>query len=201
MPPVVSAEEWQQARDALLRAEKEHTHATDVLAAQRRRMPMIRFDGKYTFEGPDGSRSLLDLFDGARQLVVYQFMDLGPDRVCPGCTNFTNNVRNLESLNTMDISFVIVSTMPLTQIESIKDKNGWTMPFFSCHGTTFSDDSEVGPAFRLTAFLRDGDQVYRTYSTTSRGVDHLLFDNQIADLTPYGRQESWEDSPPGWPQA
>jgi predicted dithiol-disulfide oxidoreductase (DUF899 family) len=90
--------------------------------------------------------------------------------------------------------------MPLTQIESYKRKMGWTLPFVSSRGTTFADDTGAGGLFQLTVLLRDGDRVYRTYSTTSRGVDRLLFVNNILDLTPYGRQEDWEDSPAGWPQ-
>ncbi|MDX6307056.1 MAG: hypothetical protein QOI06_102 [Nocardioidaceae bacterium] len=200
MPPVVSAEEWQQARDELLEAEKELTHASDALAARRRRMSMVRFEADYVFEGPTGSLSLLDLFDGRRQLVVYQFMDLGPDDFCPGCTNFTNSVSNLAGVNDGDITFVNVSNMPLAQIEAYKQRMGWSVPFVSSRGTSFSDDCGVGGGFGLSVFLRDGDEVYRTYFTTSRGVDHLLFDHNIMDLTPYGRQQDWEDSPPGWPQ-
>src|SRR6476661_9409121 len=98
-PEVVSADEWQRARDELLQAEKELTHATDAMAARRRRLPMVRFAGDYIFEGTTGSLTLLDLFDGRTQLVVYQFMDLGPDDFCPGCTNFTNNVTNLAMIN------------------------------------------------------------------------------------------------------
>ena len=91
-PKIVSAKEWQQARDELLRAEKNATRAQDALASQRRRLPMVKFGNAYTFDTPDGTKTLLDLFDGRDQLVVYQFMDLGPDHYCPGCTNFTNNV-------------------------------------------------------------------------------------------------------------
>lgn len=199
-PAVVTAEEWQQERDELLKAEKEHTRASDALAARRRRLPMVRFDRDYVFEGPDGDLSLLDLFDGRGQLVVYQFMDLGPDAYCPGCTNFTNNVTNLASVNARGITFVNVSNMPLRQIEAYKQRMGWSVPFVTSHGSTFSDDCGAGGGFGLSVFLRDGDEVYRTYFTTSRGVDHLLFDDNIFDLTPFGRQEEWEDSPAGWPQ-
>ena len=199
-PEVVSADEWQRARDELLQAEKELTHATDAMAARRRRLPMVRFDGDYVFEGTTGSLTLLDLFDGRTQLVVYQFMDLGPDRFCPGCTNFTNNVTNLGAINAGDITFVNVSNMPLSQIVAYQAQMGWSVPFVSSHGSTFSHDCGVGGGFGLSVFLRDGDEVYRTYFTNGRGVDHLLFDAKIMDLTPYGRQEAWEDSPPGWPQ-
>jgi predicted dithiol-disulfide oxidoreductase (DUF899 family) len=98
------------------------------------------------------------------------------------------------------VTWVTVSNMPLAQIEAYKAQRGWTLPFYSSHGTTFAKDCGAGGGFMLTAFLRDGDQVYRTYNTTSRGVDRLLFVHSILDLTVFGRQEDWEDSPPGWPQ-
>jgi predicted dithiol-disulfide oxidoreductase (DUF899 family) len=201
-PQIVSPEEWQQARDELLTAEKEITRAEDALAARRRRLPMVRFENSYTFDSPTGPKSLLDLFEGRDQLVIYQFMDRGPDHYCPGCTNFTNNVPigALPALAELDVSWATVSNMPLAQIEAYKAEKGWTLPFVSSHGTSFSDDCDAGGGFMLTVFLRDGDDIYRTYNTTYRGVDRLLFSHSIADLTPYGRQEDWEDSPAGWPQ-
>jgi predicted dithiol-disulfide oxidoreductase (DUF899 family) len=199
-PPVVSATEWQQARDELLKAEKDATHALDALAAKRRRLPMVRFDKPYAFRSDEGTRSLLDLFDGRQQLVVYQFMDNGPDDYCPGCTAYTNNVVNLTSLHHRGVSYTHVSNMPLPQIRSYQERMGWTVPFVSSRGTSFADDCGAGEAFGLSVFLRDGDEVYQTYFTTARGVDRLRFDFNILDLTPYGRQEEWEDSPPGWPQ-
>jgi predicted dithiol-disulfide oxidoreductase (DUF899 family) len=199
-PKVVSAAEWQQARDELLKAEKEATRALDAIAARRRRLSMVEFDSGYAFDTPDGTKSLLDLFDGRDQLVVYQFMDNGPDDYCPGCTAFTNNVVNLAGLAESGVSWVTVSNMPLAQIQAYKARMGWTMPFVSSRGTSFADDCGAGGGFMLSVFLRDGTEVYRTYSTTARGVDRLLFVNNILDLTAYGRQEDWEDSPPGWPQ-
>jgi predicted dithiol-disulfide oxidoreductase (DUF899 family) len=127
-------------------------------------------------------------------------MDNGPDAFCPGCTHFTQNVVNLSGLADNDMSWSTVSNMPLEQIESYKTKMGWTMPFVSSRGTTFADDCGAGAGFMLSVFLRNDAAVYRTYSTTARGVDRLLFVNNILDLAPYGRQEDWEDSPPGWPQ-
>jgi len=201
IPQIVSAEEWQQARDDLLKAEKDATRALDALAARRRRLPMVRFDAaKYVFDTPEGSKTLLDLFDGRGQLVVYQFMDDGPDKFCPGCTHFTNSVTDLANLADYGVSWVTVSNIPLAQIESYKTKMGWTMPFVSSRGTTFARDTGANDLFMLNVFLRDGEQVYRTYGTTARGVDRLLFVNNILDITPYGRQENWEDSPLGWPQ-
>jgi len=200
IPEIVSAGQWQQDRDELLKAEKEATRALDALAARRRRLPMARFDSnRYVFSTPAGPKTLLDLFAGRRQLAVYQFMDNGPDDFCQGCTHFTNNVVGLATLADCGVSWATVSNMPLAQIEAYKARMGWTMPFVSSHGTTFAQDCGAS-YFMLSVFLRDGEDVYRTYSTTARGVDRLLFVNNILDLTPYGRQEDWEDSPPGWPQ-
>jgi predicted dithiol-disulfide oxidoreductase (DUF899 family) len=199
-PKVVSAEEWQQSRDELLKAEKEATRTLDALAARRRRLPMVEFDSGYTFGTPEGPKTLLDLFDGRNQLVVYQFMDNGPDDYCPGCTRLTNNIPDITELAEYGVSWVTVSNMPLAQIEAYKARMGWKVPFVSSRGTSFADDCGAGGGFMLSVFLRDGDDIYRTYNTTARGVDRLLFVNNILDLTPYGRQEDWEDSPPGWPQ-
>jgi predicted dithiol-disulfide oxidoreductase (DUF899 family) len=201
-PPVVSDEEFEKARDELLVAEKEATRALDALAARRRRLPMVRMGEEYRFDAPQGSVTLLDLFDGREQLAVYQFMDVGPGAFCPGCTHFTDNVTALDVLADNGVSWATVSNMPLSQIEPYKKEKGWTMPFVSSHGTTFAADcgaSENG-GFLLSLFLRDGDDIFRTYSTTARGVDRVLFVNNILDLAPYGRQEEWEDSPEGWPQ-
>ena len=199
-PNVVKAEEWEEARADLLKAEKEATRALDALAARRRRLPMVDFSNGYVFDTPEGSKSLLDLFEGRDQLVIYQFMDLGPDKFCPGCTFFTNNVTYLDALAQSGVSWVTVSDMPLAQIEEYKARKGWTIPFVSSHGTDFSKECGVDGGFMLSVFLRDGEDVYRTYSTTARGVDRVMFVSNILDLCPYGRQEDWEDSPAGWPQ-
>jgi predicted dithiol-disulfide oxidoreductase (DUF899 family) len=200
-PEIVSAEEWEQARAELLTAEKQATRTLDALAARRRRLPMVKF-GDYVFDTPAGPRTLTDLFDGRDQLVIYQFMDLGPDRFCPGCTGFTNNLGDLAGLAECGVTWVTVSDMPLAQIEGYKARMGWTVPFVSSHGTSFSADcgAGAGAGFMLSVFLRDGTDVYRTYSTVARGVDRMVFIHNILDVCPYGRQEDWEDSPPGWPQ-
>ncbi|GAA3248488.1 DUF899 family protein [Dactylosporangium siamense] len=199
-PQVVTVEEWDRARAELLTAEKEATRLTDRVAAQRRRLPMVRM-GDYTFDAPSGPRTLVDLFDGRPELAVYQFMDNGADDFCPGCTAFTNNVpeHGLAMLADAGISWATISNMPLAQIEGYKAKMGWTMPFVSSRGTTFAKDCGAD-YFMLSMFVRDGDVVHRTYSTTQRGVDRLLFSNNVRDLSVYGRQEDWEDSPDGWPQ-
>ncbi len=200
MPEIVSAEQWRVARDELLVREKAATRLLDELAAARRRLPMAAFDSAYTFEGPDGPRTLLELFDGQRQLVVYQFMDNGPDDYCSGCSSFTDNVGNLAHLNARDTRYVVVSNMPLAQMTAFWRRMGWTVPYYSSRATTFADDCGVGGGFGLSVFLRDGSDIYRTYVTNGRGVDRLRFDFNVLDLTPFGRQEGWEDSPAGWPQ-
>jgi predicted dithiol-disulfide oxidoreductase (DUF899 family) len=201
MPTVVSAKEWQSERDDLLVAEKEATRRLDAIAARRRRLPMVRFDNeKYLFETTDGSKRLLDFFDGHQQLAIYQFMDNGPDAFCPGCTYFTNNVTDLATLARGGVSWRTVSNMPLAQMESYWASKGWSVPFASSHETSFADDCGSKQGFMLNLFFTDGEQVYRTYATDGRGVDRLLFVNNLLDLAPCGRQEDWEDSPTGWPQ-
>jgi predicted dithiol-disulfide oxidoreductase (DUF899 family) len=201
-PPVVSPEQWQQERNALLVAEKEVTRAQDALAARRRRLPMVEFGNDYRFDSPSGPTTLLELFGDQLQLIVYQFMDNGPDEYCPGCTFFTNNLpADVPDLLVQGgASWVVISNMPLAQIESYKAQQGWTVPFVSSRGTSFAADCGADGGFMLSVFLRDGETIYRTYNTTQRGVDRLVFTNSILDLVPYGRQEDWEDSPPGWPQ-
>ena len=137
-PSIVSAEDWQQDRDELLKAEKEATRALDQLAARRRRLPMVAFDNSYRFDTPGGPRTLVDLFEGREQLVVYQFMDNGPGRVLPRLHLFTNNVPDLGTWPTAGVSWVTVSNMPLAQIEAYKARMGWTLPFVSSHGTSFA---------------------------------------------------------------
>ena len=161
---------------------------------------MVQFSTGYTFDTPAGPKTLADLFEGRDQLAVYQFMDLGPEDFCPGCTKFTDTVADLDRLADAGVSWVNVSDMPLSQIEDYKARMGWTLPFVSSHGTSFSTDCGAGNGFMLSVFFRDAADVYRTYCTTSRGVDRLVFVHNILDLCPYGRQEEWEDSPPGWPQ-
>ncbi len=203
-PRIVSMTEWQRARDDLLVKEKAATRALDALAAERRRLPMTRVDADYVFEGRDRKAGLLDLFDGRRQLVIYHFM-LGPgDDPCVGCASFTDNVPNLAHLYARDTTFVLTSRAPLAEIETVRQRMGWTVPWFSSYGSAFNEDFGVtrdgSESFGLSVLLRDGDSVFRTYFTSARGVDRLRFDFNVLDLTPLGRQEDWEDSPAGWPQ-
>jgi predicted dithiol-disulfide oxidoreductase (DUF899 family) len=204
-PQVVSESEWQAARAALLVQEKELTHALDALAAQRRRLPMVRLDaGKYQFTAPDGSHaSLADLFGGKRQLVIYHFMlEPGEKSVCGGCATFADNLDNHSQphLNARDTRLILMARAPQSEIEPVRRRFGWSLPWYSSYGSTFNDDLGLNGMFGLSVLLRDGADVFRSYFTTARGVDRLRLDFNLLDLTPYGRQEEWEDSPAGWPQ-
>jgi predicted dithiol-disulfide oxidoreductase (DUF899 family) len=213
LPPVVSPDEWEAAREQLLAKEKEATRARDALAAERRRLPRLRIDKDYVFEDPDGKASLLDLFEGRRQLIVYHFM-FGPnqDAGCDGCSMVVDNIGNLAHLHARDTSLVLVSRAPLARIEPYKQRMGWTLPWFSSFDSNFNVDFGLSPEspqpteyqdgeeFGLSVFLRDGESVYRTYFTAGRGVEALGSNWSFLDLTPLGRQEDWEDSPPGYPQ-
>jgi predicted dithiol-disulfide oxidoreductase (DUF899 family) len=203
-PVVVSPQEWQAARGALLAREKELTHALDALAAERRRLPMVALDtGRYEFTAPDGSpATLTDLFDGRRQLLVYHFMlEPGQDWVCGGCSTLTDNFDNQAQphLSARSTRLILMARAPQSEIEVLRQRMGWQLPWYSSFGTTFNDDMGL-TSFGLSVLLRDGDEVFRTYFTTARGVDRLRVDFNLLDLTPYGRQEEWEDSPAGWPQ-
>jgi predicted dithiol-disulfide oxidoreductase (DUF899 family) len=198
-PPIVSREEWLAARQALLTKEKEATHARDRLNAERRRLPMVRIDKKYVFEGPAGKLSLPDLFDGRRQLILYHFMfDPSWDDGCPGCTNLVHNLPSrLSGLRESNTSLVLVSRAPLSKLESYKTRMSWTVPWFSSYGSDFNYDfgvtDEDGEKPGLSVFLREGEDILHSYSTSGRGVDILLGTYNYLDLTPLGRQEEWEE--------
>ena len=204
LPNVVSDAEWRAARDDLLLREKEATRALDALAAERRRLPMVAIENDYELEGPDGKVRLADLFDGRRQLIVYHFMFAPGEDPCTGCSSFTDNIADLTHLRERDTSFALISRAPYEEIRAFRERMGWTMPWYSSFGSDFNYDfgvsSDRGEGFALSVFLRDGDTVYRSYVTSSRGVDRLRLDFNLLDLTTFGRQEEWEDSPAGWPQ-
>jgi predicted dithiol-disulfide oxidoreductase (DUF899 family) len=209
LPTVVSEAEWQAARERLLAKEKEATRARDALAAERRRLPMVEIEKEYVFDGPDGEASLLDLFEGRRQLVLYHFMfapgvEGWPSAGCSGCSMFVDNVGNLAHLHARDTSFALVSRAPVPQIEAYRERMGWTVPWFSSDRNDFNADfglsTDRGETFGLSVFLRDGGRIYRTYFTSARGVEALESTWTFLDLTPLGRQEEWEDSPPGYPK-
>ena len=212
-PPVVSAAEWQAAHEQLLAKEKDATRARDALAAERRRQPMTRIEKEYVFEGPNGPARLDDLFEGRRQLIVYHFM-FGPnqDAGCNGCSLFVDQIGHLAHLHARDTSLALVSRAPLVKIEPYKKRMGWAIPWYSSFDSDLNVDLGLSPetpqrneyqdgeTFGLSVFFRDGGEVFRTYFTTTRGVEALGSVWTFLDLTPLGRQEDWEDSPEGWPQ-
>jgi predicted dithiol-disulfide oxidoreductase (DUF899 family) len=213
LPPVVSEAEWQAAREVLLAQEKDATRARDALAAERRRLPRVRIEKDYTFDGPEGEVTLPDLFDGRTQLLLYHFM-FGPNQEvgCDGCSMFVDQIGHLAHLHARDTSFALVSRAPPAKITAYQKRMGWTIPWVSSFRSDFNVDFGVGPeapqagvyqdgeSFGLSVFLRDGDSVFRSYFTTHRGVEALGSLWTFLDLTPLGRQESWEDSPAGYPQ-
>ncbi|BCJ38575.1 hypothetical protein Athai_60780 [Actinocatenispora thailandica] len=204
-PPVVSAQQWEQARQELLGKEKELTRARDALAAQRRRMPWTAVHKQYEFDGPAGRASLLDLFEGRRQLIVYRaFLEPGvhgwPDHACLGCSMMADHVGNLAHLNARDTTLAFVSRGPQPDIERVKNRMGWRIPWYTILGD-FDADFGVDEWHGTNAFLRDGETVYRTYFVNARGDEALGNTWSFLDITALGRQESWEDSPDGYPQA
>jgi predicted dithiol-disulfide oxidoreductase (DUF899 family) len=203
-PPVVSPEEWKAAREELLVKEKELTHARDALAAERRRMPRMAVEKDYRFEGPDGSVSLLDLFEGRRQLVVYRFFyEPGvkgwPEHGCPGCSFVADQVANLAHLKARDTTLAFVSRAPQEDIARWKARMGWDMAWYTITDD-FDADFDVGEWHGTNAFIREGDEIFRTYFIDSRGDEAMGSTWSYLDMTALGRQEEWEDSPEGYPQ-
>jgi predicted dithiol-disulfide oxidoreductase (DUF899 family) len=199
-PEIVSRTEWLAAHEALISREKAMTRAEDALAADRRRQPWELVDKDYELVGPGGKLSLSDAFEGRRQLILYHHMLKKDDPApCSGCGMFTDNVAgNLVHLNQRDTTFAIVAQAPIDQIEALKERLGWTMPFYSTSGDINRDF--CGGYFGLNVFIKHEGRIYRTYYTTDRGVEKLGTIWSFLDLTPLGRQEKWEDSPQGIPQ-
>ena len=203
-PPVVSPQEWKEAREQLLVKEKEITRARDALAADRRRMPWMAVEKDYRFDGPDGTVSLLDLFEGRRQLVVYRFFyEPGvagwPEHGCPGCSFGADQVGHLAHLNARDTTLAYVSRAPQENIERYKARMGWERPWYTLTDD-FDADFGVDEWHGTNAFVREGDQIFRTYFINNRGDEAMGSTWTYLDLTALGRQEEWEDSPEGYPQ-
>jgi predicted dithiol-disulfide oxidoreductase (DUF899 family) len=204
-PPIVSAEAWETARKELLVKEKELTRARDALAAQRRRMPWLAVEKQYEFDGPEGKASLLDLFGGGRQLIVYRaFFEPGvegwPEHACIGCSMVADQVAHPAHLNERDTSLAFASRAPQSDIERLKARMGWGhIPWY-----TMTDDFDADFGVDLwhgtNAFIRDGDRVFRTYFIDARGDEAMGSTWNYLDITALGRQEDWEDSPKGYPQ-
>jgi predicted dithiol-disulfide oxidoreductase (DUF899 family) len=229
-PPIVSREEWLAERKKLLAQEKELTKRRDQVNANRRRLPMVRLEKEYSFDGTSGKQSLKELFDGSRQLIVYHFMfDPEWDEGCPGCTGYVDALGNLSMLRERDTNFVLISRAPLEKLEAYKAKKGWTCPWYSSFGSDFNYDFHAtmdekrapveynyltrpeieakgltyitdGEQHGISVFFRIDDDLFHTYSSFARGVEGVTDAYALLDITPYGRQEDFEDSPEGWPQ-
>jgi predicted dithiol-disulfide oxidoreductase (DUF899 family) len=211
MPPIVSPQEWESARQRLLVKEKELTRARDALAAERRRMPWTAVEKEYVFEGPDGSMTLLDLFDGRRQLIVYRFFygqevtsyaegSSYPERGCVGCSFVADQVAHPAHLNARDTTLAFVSRAPQPEIQGLKERTGWELIPWYTITDDFDTDFGVREWHGTNAFLRDGDRIFRTYFVDNRGDEAMGSTWTYLDITALGRQEEWEDSPEGYPQ-
>lgn len=202
LPDIVTREEWLAARQELLLKEKAQTRARDALNAERRRLPMVEIGKEYLFDGSDGKATLFDLFDGDAQLIVYHFM-FAPewDAGCRSCSAFLDQIGHLAHLRARSTNFIAVSRAPFTKILPFKARMGWTVPWYSSHGSDFNHDfgvtvGEGESSYEqpgLSCFLRDGDRVFHTYSTYDRGTDWIASYSSLLDLTALGRQEEWEE--------
>lgn len=204
-PPIVSAQQWEAAYQELLVKEKEFTRTRDALAALRRRMPWTPVERHYQFESAEGTLSLLDLFAGRRQLLVYRaFVEPGvhgwPEHGCVGCSLMADHIGNLAHLNARDTTLVYVSRAPQAELQRIKSRMGWNHPWYTLTDG-FDVDFGVDEWHGTNAFIRDGDRVYRTYFINDRGDEAFVNTWNFLDMTALGRQETWEDSPEGYPKS
>jgi predicted dithiol-disulfide oxidoreductase (DUF899 family) len=202
---IVSPQEWEDARRQLLVKEKAATRSRDALAAERRRMPWLAVEKSYQFDGPAGKVSLLDLFEGRRQLIVYRaFFEPGvfgwPDHACRGCSFGADQVGHLAHLNARDTTLAYASRAPQADIQRLKARMGWTMPWYTITDA-FDSDFGVNEWHGTNAFIHDGDRIFRTYFINNRGDEALGSTWSYLDMTALGRQEKWEDSPEGYPQS
>ncbi|MBO2448051.1 DUF899 domain-containing protein [Actinomadura barringtoniae] len=199
-PPIVDQAAWQKARDELLLREKAHTREGDAIAAARRRLPMVEFDGTVEVVGPDGPVPFIDLFQGRDELVVYKHMwhDGAPHQgQCEGCTNAAWHLRDAVYLRARGVAFAIVTTGPWDEVAPFVEFMGYTQPWYSVRDVTGPAGGDMG---YITCYLRDGDRVFLTYSTTGRGNEAFSGTFALLDMTPYGRGESWQDTPDDWPE-
>jgi predicted dithiol-disulfide oxidoreductase (DUF899 family) len=229
---IASRQQWLAERKEFLAREKELTKHFDKINAERRRLPMVKIEKDYVFDGTNGKQSLKELFDGRRQLITYHFMfDPEWDKGCQGCTGYVNALGDLSMLNDRNTTFVLISRAPLAKLDAYKAEKGWTFPWFSSFGSDFNYDFHVtldeevapvehnyldkaalqkrakdepyfmkGEQHGLSVFFNLDDDVFHTYSTYARGTESLTDSYRLLDMTPYGRQEDFEDSPEGWPQ-
>jgi predicted dithiol-disulfide oxidoreductase (DUF899 family) len=204
LPKSVDRATFQAQLDALRLREKQHTRDGDALAAARRRLPMVEVDANLVLTGPNGRVSLLDAFEGRRQLIAYYFMwhaGHPADQQCEGCTWVTSQIGELSYLHSRDITFAVLAQGPYDESCRYRDFMGWDLPWYSALDSldALLVDRPVG-MFHLVCYLRDHDRVFETYWTNGRGVEVMDNSYALMDRTVYGRQEGWEDSPAGWPQ-
>jgi predicted dithiol-disulfide oxidoreductase (DUF899 family) len=205
-PPIVSPQEWETARQQLLVKEKELTRVRDALAAERRRMPWVAVKNDYVFEGPKGKSSLLDLFEGRRQLIVYRaFFEPGvygwPEHACRGYSFVADQVAHVAHLHARDTSLVFASRAPQADIDRLKTRMEWQNIPWVTITDSFDKDFGVDEWHGTNAFIRDGNDVFRTYLINSRGDEQMGSTWNYLDMTALGRQEKWEESPQGYPQS
>jgi predicted dithiol-disulfide oxidoreductase (DUF899 family) len=204
VPKTVDRATFQAELDALRIREKAHTHEGDAIAAVRRRLPMVGMDATTKLIGSRGPLTLLDAFEGRRQLIAYYFMwhtgHPAPEQ-CEGCTWVTTQVRELSYLHSRDVTFAVFCQGPYEESARYRDFMGWEIPWYSALASleTLLIGRRVG-RMHLVCYVRQGSKVFETYWTTARGVEVMDNSYHLLDLTVYGRQEKWEDSPPGWPQ-
>jgi predicted dithiol-disulfide oxidoreductase (DUF899 family) len=229
-PPIGSRDQWLTERKKLLAHEKELTKQYDRVNAERRRLPMVKIEKTYLFDAPGGKLSLKDLFEGRRQLVIYHFMfDPAWEKGCPGCSGYANAIGDLGMLGACDTTFALVSRAPRAKLEAYRERQRWDMPWYSSFGSDFNYDFHVtndehvapveynyrnkaeleansvanaiaGEEHGLSVFFCIGNDLFHTYSAYARGTEFLTNVRALLDMTPYGRQQEFEDSPPGWPQ-
>ncbi len=202
-PQIVDRSTFQAELDGLRVREKAHTREGDAIAAARRRLPMVEVDGATPLIGEQGAVTLLDAFEGRRMLIAYYFMwSTGKPAAeqCEGCTFSTTHIKEFSYLHSRDVTFAIFCEGPYAEISRYHDFMGWTMPWYSVPQESVDRLIANRHFGILTAYLRDADKVYETYWTTGRGNELMAPSYGLLDLTVYGRQEFWENSPEGWPQ-
>jgi predicted dithiol-disulfide oxidoreductase (DUF899 family) len=204
-PKVVDRSTFQAELDALRAQEKAHMRQSDAIAAARRRLPMVEVDGATALIGKDGAVTLLDAFEGRRMLVAYYFMwhagHPAPEQ-CEGCTFYTSQVRELSFIHSRDVTYATICQGPYQESARYRDFMGWEMPWYAAPRDSL-DTLLVGRRvgmMHIVCYLRRGSKVFETYWTTRRGVEAMDNSYRLLDLTVYGRQEAWEDSPAGWPK-
>jgi predicted dithiol-disulfide oxidoreductase (DUF899 family) len=203
VPAVTDRAAWQAELDALRIREKAHTHEGDAIAAARRRLPVVEVDADTPLTGPNGRITLLEVFEGRWQLIAYfhmWFTGQPAARQCEGCTFYNGQVRELSYLHSRDVTYATFCQGPYEESVRYRDFMGWEMPWYSVQGAAADTLLAGRTGFLLACYLRDGDRVFETYWTSGRGVEVMAPTYGLLDMTVYGRQETWENSPPGWPQ-